>query len=101
MADFYKLFMVKINKIIKKKIGGIFLVVADKSHRVIVALSYNYTMRYIGYDSFQTVLSNSHSNVVSIQKDRGDESHRVIAALARKLSCLLPRLTASYFLCNF
>ena len=26
----------------------------DKSHRVIVALSYNYTMRFIGYDSIQT-----------------------------------------------
>ena len=25
----------------------------DKSHRVIVALSYNYTMRFIGYDSIQ------------------------------------------------
>ena len=29
-------------------------IVADKSHRVIVALSYNYTMRFIGYDSIQT-----------------------------------------------
>ena len=26
----------------------------DKSHRVIVALSYNYTMRFIGCDSIQT-----------------------------------------------
>ena len=26
----------------------------DKSYRVIVALSYNYTMRFIGYDSIQT-----------------------------------------------
>ena len=25
----------------------------DKSHRVIVALSYNYTIRFIGYDSIQ------------------------------------------------
>ena len=29
-------------------------IVADKSHRVIVASSYNYTMRFIGYDSIQT-----------------------------------------------
>ena len=27
----------------------------DKSHRVIVALSYNYTMRFIGYDLFKLV----------------------------------------------
>ena len=27
-------------------------------------------------------LSNSHNNVPSIQKNRGDKSHRVIAALA-------------------
>ena len=26
----------------------------DKSHRVIVALSYNYAMRFIGYDSIET-----------------------------------------------
>ena len=26
----------------------------DKSHRVIVAISYNYTMQFIGYDSIQT-----------------------------------------------
>ena len=26
----------------------------DKSHRVMVNLSYNYTMRFIGYDSIQT-----------------------------------------------
>ena len=29
-------------------------IVADKSHRVIVALSCNYTMRFIGYDSIET-----------------------------------------------
>ena len=29
-------------------------IVADKSYSVIVALSYNYTMRFIGYDSIQT-----------------------------------------------
>ena len=29
-------------------------IVADKSHRVIAALSYNDTMRFIGYDSIQT-----------------------------------------------
>ena len=29
-------------------------IVADKSHRIIVAWSYNYTMRFIGYDSIQT-----------------------------------------------
>ena len=29
-------------------------IVADKSHRVIVALRYNYTVRFIGYDSIQT-----------------------------------------------
>ena len=29
-------------------------IVPDKSYRVIVALSYNYTMRFIGYDSIQT-----------------------------------------------
>ena len=28
-------------------------------------------------------LSNSHNNVVSIQKNRGDKSHRVIVALQR------------------
>ena len=30
-------------------------------------------------------LSNSHNNVVSIQKNRGDKSHRVIVALASSL----------------
>ena len=47
-------------------------------------LSYNYTMRFIGYDSIQTrilSLSNSHSNVATVQKNRGDKSHRVIVAL--------------------
>ena len=39
-------------------------------------LSYNYTMRFIGYDSIQNSLihilslSKSHSNVASIQKNR-------------------------------
>ena len=83
------------------------------------SLSYNYTMRFIGYDSIQTrwfisyriqtrtikklqlhdaiyrllfysnslidilSLSNSHNNVASIQKNRGDKSHRVIVALGR------------------
>ena len=31
-------------------------IVADKSHSVIVALSYNYTMRFIGYDSIRLQL---------------------------------------------
>ena len=53
-------------------------------------LSYNYTMRFIGYDSIQTAdsyllcilsLSNSHNSVASIRKNRGDKSHRVIVAL--------------------
>ena len=41
-------------------------------------------MRIIGYDFIQTrrlSLSNSHSNVASIQKNQGDKSHRVIVAL--------------------
>ena len=29
-------------------------IVADESYRIIVALSYNYTMRFIGYDTIQT-----------------------------------------------
>ena len=42
-------------------------------------------MRFIGWDSIQTrwnlSLSNSHNDVASIQKNRGDKSHRVIVAL--------------------
>ena len=34
-------------------------------------------------------LSNSHNNVASIQKNRGDKSHRVIVALAIILEILL------------
>ena len=61
-------------------------IVDDKSHRVVLALSYNYTMRFIGYDYSNSLiyilsLSNSHSNVASIKKNRGDKSHRVIVAL--------------------
>ena len=40
----------------------------------------DYTMRYIGYDSIQT-LSNSHNIIVLIQKIRGDIPHSVIVAL--------------------
>ena len=29
-------------------------IVAEKSHRVVLVLSYNYTMRFIGYDSIET-----------------------------------------------
>ena len=43
-------------------------------------------MQFTGYDSFQTLshilsLSNSHNNVASIQKNRGDKLHCVIVAL--------------------
>ena len=43
-------------------------------------------MRFIGCDSFKLVdsfllLSNSHNNVGSVQKNRGDKSHYVIVAL--------------------
>ena len=40
-------------------------------------------MRFIGYDFIQTrwlSLSNSHSNVASIQKNQGDKSHCVMVA---------------------
>ena len=44
-------------------------------------------MRFIGCDSIQAhalsyilSLSNSHNDVASIQKNRGDKSHRVIVA---------------------
>ena len=33
-------------------------------------------------------LSNLHNNVASIQKNRGDKSHRVIVALERQVKCV-------------
>ena len=52
-------------------------------------LSYNYAMRFIGYNSIQTcfdsyhilLLSNLHNNVAPIQKNQGDKLHHVIVAL--------------------
>ena len=44
-------------------------------------------MPFIGFDSIKTrkthmlSLSNSHNSTVSMQKNRGDKSHRVIVAL--------------------
>ena len=35
-------------------------------------------------------LSNSHNDVASIQKNRGDKSHRVIVALSELLSPFIP-----------
>ena len=63
-------------------------IVDDKSHRVILASSYDYMMRFISYDWFYwnslihiLSLSDSHNNVASIQKNRDDRLHRVIVAL--------------------
>ena len=55
--------------------------------KVLLLLSCNYTMRFIGYDSIKTCkthilsLSNSHNSTVPMQKSRGDKWHRVIVAL--------------------
>ena len=50
-----------------------------------VTLSYNYTMRFIGYDSIETRWFISYRfqihTIMSIQKNRDDKSHRVIVAL--------------------
>ena len=59
MTDFHKLFMVKMNKMIQKRTGGLFLVV------------------YVIYGSI--VYTDSKKTV----------------------SCLHPRMQASYHLCNF
>ena len=56
--------------------------------KVLLLLTCNYTMRFIGYDSIKTrkthvlLLSNSHNSTVSMQKNRGDVSHCVIVALS-------------------
>ena len=40
-----------------------------------IVLNFNYTMRFIGYDSLihNLSLSKSHNNVASLQKNRGDK----------------------------
>ena len=58
-------------------------IVADKSHRVIVAL-HDAICRLRFYSNSLThmlSLSNSHNNVASLQKNRADISYRVIVAL--------------------
>ena len=68
-----------------------------------VPLSYNYTVRFIGYDSIQTrrfiilSLSNSHNNVASIQKNRGDKSQRVIVAFRQEPGLASTRLRGQPF----
>ena len=43
-----------------------------------------YRMRFYSSSFIHTLsLSNSHNNVASLQKNRGDKSHRVIVALRR------------------
>ena len=52
-----------------------------------------YRLRFYS-DSLIHILSNSHNNVASIQKNRGDKSHRLIIALQglTRLICMeLPR----------
>ena len=55
--------------------------------KVLLMLSCNYTMQFIGYDSIKTSLiyilslSNSHNDTASMQKNRDDESHYVNVAL--------------------
>ena len=52
--------------------------------KLLLLLSCNYMMPFIGYDSIKTrktnilSLSNSHNSIVSMQKNRGDKSHRRI-----------------------
>ena len=41
-------------------------------------------------------LSNSHSNVASLQKDRGDKSHRVIVALVSEVHSLSTDLNRKF-----
>ena len=54
-------------------------------YSVNIALSYNYTMQFMApiYSNSLIHISSfySHNNVASVQKDRGDKSHRVIVAL--------------------
>ena len=54
--------------------------------KVLLMLSCNYTMQFIGYDSIKLViyilsLSTVHSNAASIQMNHGDKSHHVNVAL--------------------
>ena len=54
--------------------------------KVLLMLSCNYTMQFIGHDSINSLiyilsLSNSHSKAASIQKNWGDKSHHVNVAL--------------------
>ena len=74
--------IVKMNKMIHKKTGTSFLVVYVinvklQLHSAIYRLRF-YSNSLIHISS----LSNSHSDVTSIQKNRGDKSHSVIVALA-------------------
>ena len=67
-------------------------IVADKLHHVIVALSFKlqlhdaiYRLRFYSNSLIHKLsLSNSHNNLASIQKNRGDKSHRVIVALNKR-----------------
>ena len=54
--------------------------------KVLLMLSCDYTMQFIGYDSINSLiyilsLSNLHNNAASIQKNQGDESHHVNVTL--------------------
>ena len=54
--------------------------------KVLLMLSCNYTMQFIGYDSIKLVdlyliAFKSHNNAASIQKNKGDESHHVNVVL--------------------
>ena len=57
-------------------------IIADKSHRVIVRLQLHgaiYRLRFYSNSLIHILsLSNSHNNVASLQKNRGDKSHCVI-----------------------
>ena len=68
-------------------------IAADKLQRVIVALRLHdaiYRLRFYSNSLVYILsLSNSHNNIASIQKNRGDKSHLVIVALHENLT--LPR----------
>ena len=52
MADFHKLFMVKINKMIEKKTGGIFLVV----YVIFGSLVYTYSKKTVCFIPYMQLL---------------------------------------------
>ena len=73
-------------------------IVADKSHRVILALhDAIHRLRFYSNSLIHILsLSNSHNNVAPVLKNRGDKSDCVIVAL-RRISCHGRNYSQPYF----